>query len=107
MASTKNFPILNNLELFWVSNLYRSTIKSPMNRGVISDFGLFEHCCDYIFRYLGFKDSALDCDIMISETLNTPLETRKSTMELLFECYGAVRVLPIVGALVDNFEAFS
>jgi actin-related protein 5 len=74
-----------------------------VEKGIIKDFGMFEHTCDYIFRYLGFKDNALDCDLVISEAINTPLNSRKSMMELLFECYGVVRVLPVVGALVDNY----
>ena len=75
-----------------------------MDKGLITSFSLFEHACDYIFQSLGFSGQRINSDLVYSEAFSAPLNHRKTTLELFFECYGVLRALPVVSPLIDGFE---
>lgn len=41
---------------------------------------------------------------MINEPFGAPQKNRRKLMELVFECYGAPRVLPVIPSFIDNFS---
>ena len=74
------------------SDLYKLSIRSPFERGVLQHFHTQEHVLDYIFWVLGIKDESVKHPLLITETACSPNYSRDLLLELAFEAYAAPSV---------------
>lgn len=79
-------------------------MKSPFEKGLVSDFANFEFMNDYILRNLGFTEHPVASDIVYTETLCNTTHKREKMLELFFEAYGAKRVLPLCEPLISMYQ---
>eukprot|EP00039_Didymoeca_costata_P029324 m.24184 g.24184 ORF g.24184 m.24184 type:complete len:566 (+) comp7583_c0_seq2:205-1902(+) len=68
--------------------------RSPLERGVVTDFVTQELVFDHIFSNMiaNTENSTLEHPILMTEPLCCPSVCRAGLSELLFECYGAPKV---------------
>jgi actin-related protein 5 len=78
------------------SDIYKLSIRSPFEKGILQHFHTQEHVFDYIFWVLGIQDS-VNSPLLITETPCCPNYSRDLLLELAFEAYG----VPLVNLGVD------
>ena len=74
------------------SDLYKLSIRSPFERGVLQHFHTLEHVLDYIFWVLGIKEESVKHPLLLTETPCSPNYSRDLLMELAFEAYAVPSV---------------
>jgi len=63
----------DKIDLIQVGNMineyeyHKSAVKSPYDKGLLTDLGLTENITDYIFSQLGFKDQSIDTPVIYTE----------------------------------------
>ncbi|XP_067942713.1 actin-related protein 5-like [Watersipora subatra] len=73
---------IENLETF------RTQLKSPFDRNVVTQFDTQEVILDHVFSKLRIKSkNCVGHPVMISEPIANPNHSRKYLSELVFECY--------------------
>jgi actin-related protein len=85
---------------------HKAAVRSPYDKGLLSDITLFENTCDYIFKELGFRGESIDSPIMYTEPLLNPSKYRMQALELFFEGYGVPRALPCVDTFASLLKTF-
>ncbi|KAJ2783211.1 Nuclear actin-protein involved in chromatin remodeling [Coemansia javaensis] len=70
----------------------KSSIRSPFDGGVVTNFDAMEGVLDYVFTLLGCVEARVDQPIVMTEAACTPYTSRSNMSELLFECYGVPSV---------------
>ncbi|KAJ2163126.1 Nuclear actin-protein involved in chromatin remodeling [Coemansia sp. RSA 552] len=70
----------------------KSSIRSPFDNGIATNFDAMEGILDYVFTMLGCVDDRIEQPIVMTEAACTPYTSRKNMSELLFECYGVPSV---------------
>lgn len=80
------------------SELYKLSIRSPFERGVLQHFHTQEHVFDYIFWMLGIQDTSVKHPLLITETPCSPNYSRDLLLELAFEAYA----VPSVNLGIDS-----
>ncbi|OMJ77200.1 hypothetical protein SteCoe_23275 [Stentor coeruleus] len=74
------------------TDLYKLSIRSPFERGILQHFHTQEHVLDYIFWVLGIQDSQVNHPLLITETPCAPNYSRDLLLELAFEAYAVPSV---------------
>ena len=74
------------------SDLYKLSIRSPFERGILQHFHTQEHVLDYIFWVLGIQDESVNHPLLFTETLCSPNYSRDLLLELAFEAYAVPSV---------------
>ena len=80
------------------SDLYKLSIRSPFEKGILQHFHTQEHILDYVFWTLGIQDSSVNHPLLFTETPCSPNYSRELLLELAFEAYSA----PSVGLGIDS-----
>ncbi|KAJ2709258.1 Nuclear actin-protein involved in chromatin remodeling [Coemansia spiralis] len=71
----------------------KSSIRSPFDGGVVTNFDAMESILDNIFTLLGCVDERVGQPIVMTEAVCTPYTSRRNMSELLFECYNVPSVV--------------
>lgn len=79
------------------SDLYKLSIRSPFEKGILQHFHTQEHILDYVFWTLGIQDSSVSHPLLFTETPCSPNYSRELLLELAFEAYSA----PLVNLGID------
>lgn len=67
---------------------FRSQLKSPFDKNVVTQFDTQEVILDHVFNNLSIQSSdCVDHPIVMSEPIANPNYSRKFMSELVFECY--------------------
>ncbi|EMG48712.1 ARP5 Actin-related protein 5 [Candida maltosa Xu316] len=78
----------------YTDSVLRSTVKSPYDGPLITNWDYIESMLDYSFEHLGVTsdNGKLNNPIIMSEPLTCPHNQRKSMYEILFEAYQVPKV---------------
>lgn len=79
-------------------------MKSPFEKGVISDFTNFEYMTDYIMKNMGYCDHPVGGDLLYTEAFCNLSLKRAKTHEIFFEAYGFDRLIPLSEPIVSLYE---
>lgn len=85
------------------SDLYKLSIKSPFEKGILQHFHTQEQIFDYIFWVLGFQDTQINHPLLITETPCSPNYSRDLLLELIFEAYN----IPSINLGIDAIFSLS
>ncbi|OMJ68678.1 hypothetical protein SteCoe_33803 [Stentor coeruleus] len=85
------------------SDLYKLSIKSPFEKGVLQHFHTQEQVFDYIFWVLGIQDTQINNPLLITETPCSPNYSRDLLLELVFEAYN----IPSINLGIDAIFSLS
>eukprot|EP00917_Polyrhabdina_sp_WS-2016_P013778 GHVP01030145.1.p1 GENE.GHVP01030145.1~~GHVP01030145.1.p1 ORF type:complete len:640 (+),score=129.28 GHVP01030145.1:625-2544(+) len=83
---TKSFQ--NSLEEF-IEDTTKTTDKSPFEQGIVINTDIFEKSLDLVFNNLSLNPYKVDRDILLTQSLETPLYISRSVQEILFESFSA------------------
>ena len=89
--------IFTDLSRRWVS-------RSPVERGIVSNFVTQEAVFDHVFSTLGVKSETVGHPVVMTEALCCPATSREGVSELLFELYGAPSVAYGVDSLFSRYH---
>jgi actin-related protein 5 len=83
------------------SDIYKLSIKSPFEKGILQHFHTQENVMDYIFWMLGIHDNSVNHPLLITEVPCCPNYSRDLLLELAFEAYS----VPCVNFGIDAIFA--
>lgn len=78
--------------------------RSPVERGIVTNFVTQEAVFDHIFSNLGVDTETVNHPVVLTEPLCCPGASREGVSELLFELYGAPSVAYGVDALFSRYR---
>ncbi|KAL6305640.1 actin-like protein Arp5p [Sparassis latifolia] len=85
-----------------VDSTAKAQAKMPWEGDVLLNFEALENALDYAFVQLGIDAGSIDHPVLMTERLCSPLYSRSSTSELMFEQYS----VPSLAYCVDSVMSF-
>lgn len=82
---------------------HKAAVRSPYDKGILTDIALLENTTDYIFKELNFRNDFIETPQIYTEPLLNPSKYRNQILQLFFEGYNIPRVQPVV----DTFASIA